>query len=311
MKQAQCVLVLDAGGPGSMAVMRLVRDAGLPITLIAADMDPDCAAKLVADVFVVIPPANSPKYLPEVKKTISRHNVDVVMPSFHFGYEKLRELDGNLFIGSLDTALLCQDKWAFYRRATEHDYLVPRTTLLADTAAIEGKSYLKPRYGAGAKDNYTARSTQELNALRTVVGSADYLVQDFADGQQWSVEVLQLGGELVSCSTLRVITHKAGNTVTASVEDNQTLTKVCSKLLTDLGYEGPANLDFIQTNRGYELLELNPRFGSTVQFVGAAGHNTPAYLLSRDSSWLGPQTAGYYTVLGDVKKIDTNRYNEE
>jgi predicted ATP-grasp superfamily ATP-dependent carboligase len=99
---------------------------------------------------------------------------------------------------------------------------------------------------------------------------------------------------------LKVLVHKAGNTVTAEVCENEELTSLCEVLLAELDYDGPANLDFIQSARGYELLELNPRFGSTVQLVGVAGPNIVAYQVTSDEKWLAPIIPGRYTTVTDV-----------
>lgn len=303
MKQPRHVLLLDAGGPGSMAVMRLIRDAKLPVLVVAADMDAHSPARLVADVFQQIPPASDSAYSDAVGSLIKQYDIELVMPSFHFGYQKPKALDESLFVGSLETALLCQDKWEFYQWLQRHRYDTPETRLLAQTKSIAERSYVKPRYGAGAKDNYDITSNDKLAAVRKLCAGRDYLVQEFVEGQHWSVEALRVGSELLSCSALKVISHKAGNATTVLLEQNPHVTDLCAALLTDLGYEGPANIDLIETAQGYKILEVNPRFGSTVRFVGAAGRNVPAFLLTGNSDWLASEKSGYYTSLDDTVKL--------
>jgi carbamoyl-phosphate synthase large subunit len=300
MMTPRAVLVLDAGGPGSMATIQLLKQSALPMKIVAADMSPDCPAQMFADEFVVVPPARDEGYLAAVSGIVAKFNIDVILPSFHFGYEVLRALDQKLFVVSMDTALFCQDKFAFGEWLSTHGHLTPETRRLGDVESIDGKLYIKPRRGAGGKDNYVVEAQSQLDAVKTLVGGSEFVVQNFVQGQHWSVEALRYHGRLVSCVALKVLVHKAGNTVTAEVCENEELTSLCEVLLAELDYDGPANLDFIQSARGYELLELNPRFGSTVQLVGVAGPNIVAYQVTSDEKWLAPIIPGRYTTVTDV-----------
>ena len=303
------VLVLDAGGPGSMAAMRLIQRAGLPVKIVAGDLDECSPARLVSDVFLQVPSAKSAEYAGAVRAVVDKYKIDVILPSFHFGFEQLAKTElSKLLPLNVEASLLCRDKWLFYEWCVQQGYDVPHASLMSDSKKIAVKSFVKQRRGAGSKDSYVVDSSEKLKAVGMLIGATDnYIVQNFIEGRHWSVEALRMDGDLIACSTMRVVRHKAGNATSVYVDDNKQLATLVKGLLDDLEYEGPANVDFIQDGDGkFYILEVNPRFGSTIQFSGAAGSNTVAFLLTRDPKHIKKYEEGYYVSWIEAGRLSTS-----
>jgi carbamoyl-phosphate synthase large subunit len=301
----QTVLALEAGGPASMAAMHQLRDSGLPLRIIGADMDPNSAAHWLADEFYPVLPASSPGYAQEIADLIKEHEVSAVLPSFHFGMKEISELKTPVFLNDFIAGLLCQDKWEFYKWCLDKGYDVPQTSLLGSDSVPDGALILKPRFGAGAKGNFIVKD-QELPGLQPWLQARDeYLAQEFIIGEQWVVDAMRHADNFVGCTTARVDTHRTGHAVAVEVQENPELTDLTQNILEDLDYDGPANLDVIKDTAGkYVILEVNPRFGGTIRFSHAAGVNWPAYLLSGQEKFVNKPIEGKYSILSRVVRLE-------
>ncbi len=299
------VLALEAGGPASTSALLQLRESGLSVKLIAADMDPNCAVSSLADEFYRVLPASNVAYIDEVIDLITRCHVDVVLPSFHFAMREFAELDHPAFVNDFTAGLVCQDKWQFYKWCRDNGYSVPETTLLAGSNKIKAsKLYAKPRYGVGSKGNF-ALAHQELKNIADYLQHHDeYIIQEFIDGEMWVVDAMRCDRQFLGCTSARVITQRAGHAVAVEIITNPELAALAEDVLNKLDYEGPANFDVMRSTGGdYFILELNPRFGGTICFAHAAGINLPAYLLSRQKKFLGAPIEGRYSLSSNVVRL--------
>ena len=92
------ILLLDAGGPGSIGTLKNIKESNLSCTTIACDMDEFAAGRLFADVFVKIPAATDPRFLTEIERVLHNYNIDLVLPTFHYGFAKLANCESYAFM---------------------------------------------------------------------------------------------------------------------------------------------------------------------------------------------------------------------
>jgi predicted ATP-grasp superfamily ATP-dependent carboligase len=106
-------------------------------------------------------------------------------------------------------------------------------------------------------------------------------VQERVRGPLVSVElVLDRDGHVIARfqqQTRRTWPSAAGSIVLAtSVEPDEHLVSRTSEMLANLGYWGLAQVDFMDTDSGYVLLDVNPRFYRCLPLAIACGTNLPA-----------------------------------
>jgi predicted ATP-grasp superfamily ATP-dependent carboligase len=131
----------------------------------------------------------------------------------------------------------------------------------------------------------TARLARDPEHLRRLLeGMPDdeqLLVQERVRGPLVSVElVLDRAGQLVARfqqRTQRTWPAAAGSIALAtSVEPNDLLIARVAWMLAEIGYWGLAQVDFVETDRGFTLLDINPRFYRCLPLSVACGTNLPA-----------------------------------
>jgi predicted ATP-grasp superfamily ATP-dependent carboligase len=131
----------------------------------------------------------------------------------------------------------------------------------------------------------TARLARDPEHLRRLLAGVpedeQMLVQERVRGPLVSVElVLDREGRLVARfqqRTQRTWPAAAGSIALAtSVEPNDLLISRVAAMLAEVGYWGLAQVDFVETDRGFTLLDINPRFYRCLPLSVACGTNLPA-----------------------------------
>jgi predicted ATP-grasp superfamily ATP-dependent carboligase len=127
-----------------------------------------------------------------------------------------------------------------------------------------------------------ARDEEQLERLlQRVPPNELLLVQERVRGPLVSVElVIDREGRLVARFqqvTRRTWPSAAGSIALAtSVEPDEGLVSRTAAMLAELGYWGLAQVDFVETDAGYTLLDVNPRFYRCLPLAIACGTNLPA-----------------------------------
>jgi predicted ATP-grasp superfamily ATP-dependent carboligase len=131
----------------------------------------------------------------------------------------------------------------------------------------------------------TARLVESAEGLRRLLRrippQEPLLVQERVRGPLVSVElVLDREGRLVA--RFQQVTRRTWPAATGSialatsVEPDDTLVFRTATMLSELGYWGLAQVDFVETPAGFTLLDVNPRFYRCLPLAVACGTNLPA-----------------------------------
>jgi carbamoyl-phosphate synthase large subunit len=156
-------------------------------------------------------------------------------------------------------AMLCHDKLHFANWMKEHHpdvYPAPRLTRYP--------KFAKPRFGHGS------RGTKVLHRPETIEMSASWVIQDYLDGDEVSVDLFLGGGQCrgaVARSRDRVEGGEVIESTVLAPEASVNYLIDAAAVCADLGVVGPANVQF----KGGKIIEVNPRFGGGSVLSIAAG----------------------------------------
>ncbi len=119
----------------------------------------------------------------------------------------------------------------------------------------------------------------ELDALLAVVAPEEsLLVQEKAEGPLIGLAlVLDTHGQLVArfqqfARRLWPV-DACGSTLAVSMAPDEDLVKRCTRMLAACGFSGLAQLQFLRTDRGPALIDVNPRFYGSMALASASGLN--------------------------------------
>jgi carbamoyl-phosphate synthase large subunit len=298
------VMVTGAGGPAAVSVMKSL-SADPSVSLVAADMDPWAAGLYLVppDARTLVPAGSDPGFADAALARCVAMGVDVLIPTCDAELLPLgraragfREAGVELLLAPDQALDVCLDKLALVERCAGR-VPVPRTERLdqADPGLWTYPVMVKPRRGSGSRGISMVGSAQELAEMQA---SADYLVQEYLPGTEYSIDVLaDVTGHVVA-SVPRVRERvDSGVSVAGRTLHDAELERLGADMAVVTGLTYVANVQFRRDAAGRPaLLEVNPRFPGTMPLTVASGVDMPLMALDALRGKPLPAQAGFRDV---------------
>jgi carbamoyl-phosphate synthase large subunit len=269
------IIVTGAGGPAGVAVIRALDGHG--VRVIGVDADGLAAGLRLADEGAVIPRADDPRYAAELVALARRTHATALvctvaeeMGGLARAEYQLRDVGVAIWIPSAAALQACLDKWRFVQVMHQAGVRVPATSL-ESVDRVPGPWIVKPRFGRGSRDVYTADDSRDLAwALRRV---DQPIVQTRVTGREFTVDALvDPHGVMVGAVPRWRLETKAGISTKGRTFSDDVLVGRTEKVLTAVGLTGPANVQgFVDEAGMITFIEVNPRFSGGLPLSIAAG----------------------------------------
>jgi carbamoyl-phosphate synthase large subunit len=282
------VLVTGAGGPAAIAVLKSLRNDP-SVGLIAADMDGWAAGLYLVPpaARAVIPAGAAPEFAELLLARCLELGVDVVIPTVD---SELRPLAAartafaqagvQLMLAPQRALELTLDKLAL-ARACASVVRVPRTEPLDEAVHPDSWTYpviVKPRTGSGSRDISMVMSAEELKNMEP---SADFIVQEYLPGEEYSIDVLSdtSGRVVAGVPRIRARVDSGVSVAGRSLHDRE-LEQFGANVATAVGLTYISNVQ-VRRNRESQpaLLEVNPRAPGAMPLTVASGVDMPRLAL--------------------------------
>lgn len=199
---------------------------------------------------------DDPEIADDLRLVIKKHKITHVVPLMDAATMACGDLP-ECIGSSWDAARLCYDKSAFARwmedRYAAH-YPSP--------GFMRYPKLAKPRFGR------SSRGVVELHRPSIYEWSSDYVVQDYVDGLEVSVDVFL--GPVQAFAVARTRDRVEGGEVVESTvlgDDAQEIREASVVICRDMGLRGPVNVQW----RADKVIEINARFGGGCVLTIASG----------------------------------------
>ena len=136
---------------------------------------------------------------------------------------------------------------------------------------------VKPRFGAGGMENRLVSDLEDLKITIDVLECGQYLLQEYIKGTVASVSIISTGKQAVAIAVneqlagIDTLTGMpfayCGNITPYISEHNDWMRKTSMNLAVELELVGSNGVDFIITDKGPFVLEINPRFQGSIDTV--------------------------------------------
>lgn len=161
----------------------------------------------------------------------------------------------------------------------------PRTYSPEEMDSIEFPVMVKPTFGGGGILNRVARERTELQVLLEKLGEMgikgeDIIVQEFLEGIPASVSVLSTEKEALAVAVNKQLIGTpwlsrlpfayCGNITPFETPFAEEMEAISEALVLEYGLLGSNGVDFLLTEKGPVVLELNPRFQGSLDTVELA-----------------------------------------
>ncbi len=307
------VLVTGVGGPAAVSVMKSLR-RDPTVEVIAADMDPWAAGLYLVppDARTLIPAGLDPGFTAALLARCVAMGVNIVIPTVDAELRPLNEASGDFAQAGVQLLLapgpaldVTLDKLALARRCAGH-VRVPRTECFDVPPDLGSWTYpvvVKPRTGSGSRDISVVKSGQALAAMDT---SADFIIQEYLPGDEYSIDVLaDAGGHVVAAVPRDRTRVDSGVSVAGRTIHDAELEQFGAAVAAATGLTYVANVQCRRDRDGRPaLLEVNPRFPGAMPLTMASGVDMPRMALDSLRGLALPEHA-------DFREIAMVRYLEE
>lgn len=292
------VLVTGAGSGVGQGIVKSLRVADLPVTVVAADISPLNSGMFAADEAVLIPKVESAAAREEIPRLIKRHGIDAVMigSEFDLGFfashrAALESETGALIIASPpETVAIADDKWLTTEFLKQHGLahapacLPGNAAEAAEAAAAYGYPVvLKSRTGTSSRNVHILDDEAALRRVFDQVPAP--MLQAFAgahgDGlaHEYTCSVFRCAdGALLGPFTARR-TLRGGSSWAIEVGHFQWLYPLLVQIGEALPSMGSLNVQLRDGPHGPIPFELNSRFSGTTAVRTHFGFNEPEFAL--------------------------------
>ena len=299
------VLVPGAGAPAGINTIKSLRMANFRGQLIATDSNALSAGFLMSDAYEIMPETKSPSFLENLFTILSKHKVEVLMPSSGFDIypysenrKKLQEVGVTAVVSDRDSLEVCSDKMLTYQSLVSK-FELPFTTL--DPDKIHSFPFIaKPRFGKGGRDFVTIHDDNDLNYVKSKFKNDTMIFQEFLPGIEYTVDVLSDLNKIPIMAVPRIrLETKAGISTKGKVVHDSELEETCMKIAKAAGIRGPCCIQMKQSmHKDLKLVEINPRLGGGTIFATLAGANFPKMILDMvEGKQVNPQRFSEITVV--------------
>ena len=288
-------LLVTAGGTGNAYhISSIVKEYyANDICLYITDIydAPLVASSVFADHFIKVPAVNTPGYADYMYKLLKENDIDMIIPIIPWEqalFSPDNEAFAKLGIRSAapKTALagMLNNKRGLYEFCTKHD--IP-TIRIFDKSDIDNDTtyFIKPTDGFGAVNSRCALGNELMDMDFT-----DYVIQEYITGDEITVEVFTQGDILRTIARQR-LESKCGVCTKARLLEIPEINDIIRRLTAEYEFPNVFNVQFINDNGTWKLMDVNLRLAAGTGLSRAAGFQLVraylAYSLGQkiDDSW--------------------------
>lgn len=286
------VLVTGVGQTIGLGILKALACSGLDYRVWVTDCNPLAVGLHMMDQGSLLPSVTtSPhQYLQALAQLCRQAKIAIILPGSEPELQVLckvasdfqRETDTFIMTGCAKAVLGAMDKWQTFQFLTSQGFPVPHTILptpanLEPFAQEQGFPLIvKPRRGSASRGVYLVENPEQLRFY--ALSQPGVIVQEYIGpmAEEYTAGVfLPSPGHSHGCIVLQR-ELVAGVTFRAEVAEAEDVRAYTCKIGEKTGLTGPCNVQFRRAARGPVVLEINPRFSSSVSIRAHFGFNEPA-----------------------------------
>lgn len=255
--------------------------------VVAADCSELAPALMAADKGVIVPRMTDEHYLDTILDICVKEDIDAVLP---LQEDELLLVSKNKsfftqknvvpIISDYDAISLCKDKYLLYQKLCEEQIKTVPTFKISDYLQQndeEKEVFVKPGSGAGSVNTFSTKSVEFIKALQKEYDKDELIVQPRISGREFGVDIyVDINSRKpVTCFIKEKLRMRAGETEKSVSVINDDITRLALTAVEKLRLYGPIDMDILEQDGVYYILEINPRFGGGYPHAYMCGVNFP------------------------------------
>ncbi len=193
------------------------------------------------------------------------------------GFEKLGLRFRNVLNNQLKVIEEASDKLKIVKKLESLGIPHPETSTLEKASELSFPLMVKPRVGAGGIMNFMVNNEDELSNLSERNNANEFIVQEFIRGTPCSVSLIcskdralsvAINEQLIGIPWLtRMPFAYCGNITPFYSKLNEVMKEYAESIALELKLRGSNGVDFILTEKGAVVIEVNPRFQGSLDSI--------------------------------------------
>lgn len=276
--------------------------------IVATDLQLTAPALSAADIKEQVPAVYAPDYIDCTLEICRRYDIkalislnDLELPILSENRWRFEKEDIKVLVSSPIVIDICFDKYRTSQFVENIGLQSPKTYINFEKAlkAVEAGELsfpivLKPRWGSGSigieivnnkielEETYRSLLSKIKKTILSTASKGDeyILIQQKINGQEYGLDVMNdLEGNNRGVSVKKKLSMRAGETDKATTVDNEHIRNIGKILGENLKHIGNLDVDVLEEDGIFYVLELNPRFGGGFPFSYEAGVNFPKAII--------------------------------
>ncbi|MBU4374222.1 MAG: ATP-grasp domain-containing protein [Euryarchaeota archaeon] len=194
------------------------------------------------------------------------------------GFEKLRLK--NTFNNPIEIMEEVSDKSKLPKKLKSMGIPHPETEPISRAGCLRFPLMLKPKLGSGGMRNMIVRSEEELSIFKERNDACEFIAQEFVQGMPCSASVISTGDDAVVVALneqligipwlTRLPFAYCGNITPFHTKFSNEMIHYAEQIALEFGLLGSNGIDFILSENGIAVIEVNPRFQGSIDTVEQA-----------------------------------------
>lgn len=259
----------------------------IALEIYGADCDMTAPALAFCDKKIQVCKIREPEYIPQLIQICQEQKIDLLIPTIDTDLlllsqnkQAFAEIGTRVLISEEGKIAICRDK-----RFTA-DYFIScglKSPIPVDQVEKYEQGFpcfIKPKDGSSSIDAYKVENEEELHSFAERV--ADYIVQPFIEGQEYTVDILcDFNGRPIYVTPRQRLAVRSGEVLKTCMAHDEQIEQECLELIHHYKPCGPITVQLIrQKDTGMDYyIEINPRFGGGAPLSMKAGADAAGALL--------------------------------
>ena len=293
------ILIPDADDWLTVKVLRcLAQDTTFKNHILSKNMKPLSRYSRYCKSFNYNNSKTDDEWIDEINKLITKYKINIILPVTVKGVELISKNQTNIsdtvripLLAKPEQIELTNDKWAFHKFLIEHDLPAIPTVYagnsnddinLEDIDSIEFPAILKPTSEGGGFGFVKVEKAEDLEQAwrdKSIMRNRGYILQSYIPSEHYSFSIFSREGEISAYTIYHSVFQPDPYRIGSLMDfiNNDEIYNIGKKLVSDLKWNGVANIDFLVDKRdnSMKILEFNPRFWQSLLGSANAGVNFP------------------------------------
>ncbi|VVB95059.1 ATP-grasp domain protein [uncultured archaeon] len=172
------------------------------------------------------------------------------------------------------------DKSKLPKKLLSMDIPHPETESIDKAHELGFPLMIKPKSGSGGIQNKVVRNEEELSLFKERTDAREFIAQEYIEGIPCSASIISSGEDavvvalneqLIGIPSLTGLPFAyCGNITPFHSKFNNQMIQYAKQIALEFGLMGSNGVDFIQTEKGIVVIEVNPRFQGSMDTVEPA-----------------------------------------